>query len=134
MHNRRITLPARALAAGGAALGIVALSGGAASAHVTVTPSTTEAGASAILTFSNGHGCEGSPTTKLTRLVVMGVAFPLASRSWMISWRFSEGMDASVRVERSSSEEASTSESLNSSSSTTSSAPSARATSKRAAA
>ncbi len=75
-----------------------------------------------------------APTMKLTRLVVMGVAFPLASRSSMICWRFSDGMDASVRVARSSSEEASTSESLKSSSSTTASAPSARATSKSAAA
>jgi hypothetical protein len=68
------------------------------------------------------------------RLVVIGVALPLSRRSVMISLRFSDGMDASVSVERSSSEPASTSESLNSSSSTTASAPSARATSKRAAA
>jgi uncharacterized protein YcnI len=34
-----------------------------ASAHVTVTPSTTEAGAAALVTVSIGHGCEGSATT-----------------------------------------------------------------------
>jgi uncharacterized protein YcnI len=34
-----------------------------ASAHVTVTPSTTEAGAPALVTVSIGHGCEGSSTT-----------------------------------------------------------------------
>jgi len=34
-----------------------------ASAHVTVTPSTTEAGASALAVVSIGHGCEGSSTT-----------------------------------------------------------------------
>ncbi|PJJ65529.1 YcnI family protein [Compostimonas suwonensis] len=38
----------------------------AASAHVSVSPSSTAAGSSSILTFSVGHGCEGSPTTKLT--------------------------------------------------------------------
>jgi uncharacterized protein YcnI len=37
-----------------------------ASAHVTVTPSTTAAGAHAILQFSVGHGCGDSPTTKIT--------------------------------------------------------------------
>jgi uncharacterized protein YcnI len=37
-----------------------------ASAHVSVTPSTTAAGAYAVLQFSVGHGCESSPTTKIT--------------------------------------------------------------------
>ena len=36
-----------------------------ASAHVTVAPSTTDAGASAVVRFSVGHGCEGSPTTRV---------------------------------------------------------------------
>ncbi|GAA1522156.1 uncharacterized protein YcnI [Agromyces terreus] len=38
----------------------------AASAHVTVTPSGTAAGSYTALTFSVGHGCDGSSTTKLT--------------------------------------------------------------------
>jgi periplasmic copper chaperone A len=38
----------------------------AASAHVTVTPSSTAAGGSSVLTFAFGHGCNGSPTTALT--------------------------------------------------------------------
>ncbi len=56
-----------ALLAGAAAL-IVGVVGFAspASAHVTVTPSTTAAGASAVLTFSVGHGCGKSPTTRIT--------------------------------------------------------------------
>lgn len=62
MHIRRFTLP---VLSSTAALAIVALSAGAASAHVTVTPNTTAAGSYAVLTFSVGHGCEGSPTTKL---------------------------------------------------------------------
>lgn len=37
-----------------------------ASAHVTITPSDTAAGSYTVLTVSNGHGCEGSPTTELT--------------------------------------------------------------------
>jgi uncharacterized protein YcnI len=35
-------------------------------AHVTVTPSTTAAGAHAVLEFSVAHGCEKSPTTAIT--------------------------------------------------------------------
>lgn len=45
-----------------AVLGSVA----AAHAHVTVTPSTTAAGAHAILEVSVGHGCGDSPTTEIT--------------------------------------------------------------------
>jgi periplasmic copper chaperone A len=38
----------------------------AASAHVTVTPTSTAAGSYSVLTFAFGHGCDGSPTTALT--------------------------------------------------------------------
>lgn len=38
---------------------------GPASAHVTGTPSVTDAGAYTVLTMSVPHGCEGSPTTKV---------------------------------------------------------------------
>lgn len=63
MTIRRFTLPT--LAATGA-LAVVGLTAGAASAHVTVTPSTTTAGAYTVLTFGVPHGCEGSPTTKVS--------------------------------------------------------------------
>lgn len=59
MHIRHITLPVAAAA------GALALTVAPASAHVTVTPSTTAAGSYAVLTFSAGHGCEGSPTTSI---------------------------------------------------------------------
>jgi uncharacterized protein YcnI len=55
-------LGATAGAAGLLTLGLVAP----ASAHVTITPSDTAAGAPAVLTFSTSHGCEGSPTTGIT--------------------------------------------------------------------
>ncbi|MFS3127622.1 YcnI family protein [Nocardioides sp. Bht2] len=49
-----------------AVLGLVALAtAGPASAHVTVTASSSAAGAYTVLTFSAGHGCDGSPTTKM---------------------------------------------------------------------
>lgn len=63
MHHhsiRRAVLPA--LAAAGI---VVATAAAPASAHVTVTPDTTAAGSYAVLTFSVGHGCEGSPTTAI---------------------------------------------------------------------
>lgn len=63
MQIRRFTLPA--VGAATAALGLVALTAGTASAHVSVTPDTTAAGGYAVLTFSVPHGCEGSPTTKV---------------------------------------------------------------------
>ncbi|MBZ5737765.1 YcnI family copper-binding membrane protein [Nocardioides mangrovi] len=57
-HARLAVVPA-AVAVIGLALA------GPASAHVTVTPSTTAAGAYTILTVSVPHGCDGSPTTKV---------------------------------------------------------------------
>jgi uncharacterized protein YcnI len=48
-----------------AAAGIVVLTAGTASAHVTISPSEEAAGAFTVLTASVPHGCEGSPTTKV---------------------------------------------------------------------
>jgi uncharacterized protein YcnI len=55
----------RTAAVGTAALGLVLLGAGAASAHVTVTPSTTAAGSYTVLTFSVPHGCGESATTSV---------------------------------------------------------------------
>lgn len=67
----------RALARLGAAAGgitVLALALAApASAHVTVTPSDTAAGAYTVLTFSVGHGCEGSPTTGIRIQIPEGI-------------------------------------------------------------
>lgn len=67
-HRRSARTRSRRVMQTGAATLIVSLVGLAspASAHVTVTPSTTTAGAYAVLQFSVGHGCEKSPTTKIT--------------------------------------------------------------------
>lgn len=58
----------RRVVRGGAAAAVLGLVGLAApaSGHVTVTPSTTAAGAFAVLEFSVGHGCEDSPTTRIS--------------------------------------------------------------------
>lgn len=57
-----------------------------AAAHVTVTPSTTEAGAYTLLTFSNGHGCDGSPTTEIAIQIPEGIyaATPTIKQGWEI--------------------------------------------------
>ena len=64
MNLRRTLLPAGAATAAATLLTVGLASP--ASAHVTVTPDTTAAGSYAVLLFSNGHGCDGSPTTKIT--------------------------------------------------------------------
>ena len=63
MPNRR-TL-ARLGAVTTAGLLLTAVAPAPASAHVTITPSDTSAGAYTVLTVSVGHACEGSPTTAL---------------------------------------------------------------------
>lgn len=54
---------------------------GPASAHVTATPSTAAAGAYSVVTFSVGHGCEGSPTTKIEIQVPESVLSVTPSRN-----------------------------------------------------
>lgn len=55
-------------AAGATALtgGLVLIGASSASAHVTVSPDTTAAGAYALLTFGVPHGCDGSSTTRVS--------------------------------------------------------------------
>jgi uncharacterized protein YcnI len=66
MSSRTLTRPLTRIAVLPAATAAIALSLVApASAHVTATPSDASAGAFTIATFSVGHGCEGSPTTKV---------------------------------------------------------------------
>ena len=78
----------RCFARGSAAAVIVALVSLAApaSAHVTVTPSTTAAGAFAVLEFSVGHGCEDSPTTELTIQMPAGInsVSPTRNALWQV--------------------------------------------------
>ncbi|MFC0645661.1 YcnI family copper-binding membrane protein [Cellulomonas phragmiteti] len=63
-HHLRHTL--RATAAAALTGGLVLLGAGSASAHVTVQPSTTTAGAYTLLTVGVPHGCDGSPTTRVS--------------------------------------------------------------------
>jgi periplasmic copper chaperone A len=85
---------ARLTAAGlaGGALLVLAAVPLAASAHVSVTPSSTAAGSSSVLTFAFGHGCDGSPTTALTFDIpesIMAVA-PTVHPNWTIE-KITEG-------------------------------------------
>ncbi|MDR6906535.1 uncharacterized protein YcnI [Agromyces sp. 3263] len=58
----------------------------AASAHVSVTPSSTAAGSYSVLTFSLSHGCEESPTTSLTFDLPDGIdsVAPTVNPNWTI--------------------------------------------------
>jgi len=86
MQFRRSTLSTLgATAALGTSLGVVALTAAAASAHVTVSPDTTAAGSYAVLTFSVGHGCEGSPTTRLA--IQMPEEIPQVTPTINPGWR-----------------------------------------------
>lgn len=51
-----------------------------AAAHVTLTPSTTRAGALAVLQFAIGHGCDGSATTAVTIRVPEPITAVTATR------------------------------------------------------
>lgn len=77
---------------------LVVLGAGAASAHVSVTPSSTAAGAYAVLTFSVGHGCEASPTTQLTFQIpeeVIAVT-PTVNPNWTVEKKI-EKLESAVK-------------------------------------
>jgi uncharacterized protein YcnI len=80
--SRRLTR-AGAVALAVAVIGIASP----ASAHVTVTPSTTAAGAHAILQFSVAHGCGQSPTTAITVQIPAQITSVTPTRSalWQVS-------------------------------------------------
>lgn len=61
-----LRLPARIGATGLLAGGALILGAATASAHVGVTPSITSAGSYSVLTFAVPHGCDESPTTKVS--------------------------------------------------------------------
>jgi uncharacterized protein YcnI len=56
----------RTLLVTAATAGLMAAGMASASAHVTVKPDTSDAGAYSVLTFAASHGCKGSPTTSFT--------------------------------------------------------------------
>ena len=78
MHTRTLTRAcALPVAAAAIALSLAAPAG----AHVTATPSSTAAGSSTVVTFSVGHGCEGTPTTKIEIQVPESVLSVTATRN-----------------------------------------------------
>lgn len=84
MHK---TTPIKVASAVGAATILAVAAPLAASAHVTVTPSNTAASSYSVLTFSVGHGCEGSPTTALTFTVPESIesVTPTVNPGWSIT-------------------------------------------------
>ena len=101
MTTRTISARTRALTVAGLAAGALLAIGAplAASAHVTVTPSDTAAGSYALLTFSTSHGCEGSPTTKMTIDIPESIisVSPTVNPNWAIE-KISTGEGDAARV------------------------------------
>jgi len=71
----------------GATAGLMTVGLGAASAHVSATPSDTAAGSYSLLTFSVGHGCDGSATTsiRITLPEELNTVTPTVNPNWTIS-------------------------------------------------
>lgn len=76
---------------------LVVAGAGAASAHVSVTPSSTAAGAYAVLTFSVGHGCGTSATTELAIGIPESViaVTPTVNPNWTVEKRI-EKLESAV--------------------------------------
>lgn len=74
-------------AAVGATAGLMLLGLGAASAHVSATPTSTAAGSYSLVTFSVGHGCDGSDTTSITITLPeeLNTVTPTVNPNWAIS-------------------------------------------------
>ncbi len=83
--TRRRALKATLIA--GATIGLMTAGLSAASAHVDISPDSTAAGSYSLLTFSVGHGCNGSPTTKMTIDLPkeLSDATPTVNPNWTIS-------------------------------------------------
>lgn len=76
----------RTAAAGTATAALMAVGLGAASAHVHVTPDSTAAGSSSLLTFAISHGCDVSSTTQMTFTLPdeLHDATPTAKAGWTV--------------------------------------------------
>lgn len=71
-----------------------------ASAHVSVSASTTAAGAYSVLTFSVGHGCDGSPTQTIAISIPDAITSvtPTVNPNWTIT-RVTEPLDEPIAEE-----------------------------------
>lgn len=88
----RTTVVRRVTLSGLAAAVLVVLGSTSAAAHVTVTPSTTAAGATAELTVEIPHGCVGSATTAISVRIPDGVSDVTASGT--DRWAVEQSADA----------------------------------------
>ena len=83
----RFSRTLKSTAAIGTTAGLMMLGLGAASAHVSATPTETGAGSSSLVTFAVSHGCDGSPTTAVTITLPdeLNDAMPTVNPNWTIS-------------------------------------------------
>lgn len=70
--------------AGTAAVALLFATSGVADAHVGVSGTSTAAGTSSVLTFSSGHGCDGSPTTEFA--IQIPKEFNAATPTQLAGW------------------------------------------------
>lgn len=88
MSLRRISLrkAATVTATASAALALALAAPLAASAHVSASPSSTAAGSYSVISFGIGHGCAGSPTTKVAITLPSSITSvtPTVSPNWTI--------------------------------------------------
>jgi len=103
-QNQKETIMKRTIALSSAALGAGVLLALAvplsASAHVSVSASSTAAGSYSVLTFSVGHGCDGSPTTTVAISIPATIesVTPTVNPGWTIS-RVTEPLDEPIAEE-----------------------------------
>jgi periplasmic copper chaperone A len=95
--KRTIALSSAALSAGVLLALAAPLS---ASAHVSVSASSTAAGSYSVLTFSVGHGCDGSPTQQIAITIPDGIdaVTPTVNPNWTIS-KVTEPLDEPIAEE-----------------------------------
>lgn len=102
MSHTRTRLRLGASAVGATCL--VLLGASAASAHVTISPDSAPANGYSVLTFSVGHGCDGSPTTKIAISLPQELndATPTVNPNWDVA-RVTQKLDKPVKQENGSS-------------------------------
>lgn len=86
-RSPRSVIIARSSIALGAGLLLAVAAPLTANAHVSVTPDQAAAGSYSVLTFSLGHGCDGSPTTSVAFTIPEGIvsATPTVNPGWTIA-------------------------------------------------
>lgn len=98
--TRRTAHTLRTGLAAAATIGLLGVGAAAASAHVHVTPDSTAAGSSSLLTFDFAHGCESAPTTEIAISLPAQIddATPTAHPGWEVE-KVEEALETPKKLE-----------------------------------